>query len=94
MPTGNRSLAEQICYVVNSIPAGQTMTYRAVARSAGFPTASVAVVTRILQENRRGGLPWWRVVGHHGKLDPTFAEAQAKKLAADGVVVVDGKLPP
>lgn len=64
MLTGTRSLAEHVCYVVNSI----------------------------LQSNRRGGLPWWRAVGHGGRLDPEFAKVQAKKLAADGVIVIDGKL--
>jgi alkylated DNA nucleotide flippase Atl1 len=87
-----RSFAEQVCLVVNSIPPGETRTFREVAKEAGAPRKPTEVIREIIQRNRRGGLPWWRVIHVDRSLDPDHAAAQTKKLSAEGVVVSGGKV--
>lgn len=66
---------------------GDVVTYGEVATEAGFPGAPRAVAGVL---NRHGDLPWWRVVNAAGRLAPGKEAEQARRLAAEGVTVVDG----
>lgn len=70
---------------------GDVMAYGEVAAEAGYPGAARAVgnVLRRVDE-----LPWWRVVSAGGRLIPHGPAEQARRLAAEGVVTVDGRVVP
>jgi methylated-DNA-protein-cysteine methyltransferase-like protein len=61
--------------VLRSLRRGEVVTYGEVAELAGYPGRARAV-GRILAETKED-LPWWRVVGHGGRLlspDPVEQE--------------------
>ncbi|MCU1356160.1 MAG: hypothetical protein JWM89_1578 [Acidimicrobiales bacterium] len=68
------------------------MTYGEVAVEAGFPGAARAV-GRLLSTGE-GDLPWWRVVNASGRLVPGHEAEHARRLEAEGVDVVDGRVRP
>ncbi len=70
---------------------GDVMSYGDVAAEAGFPGAARAVGGVL---RRHEGLPWWRVVATNGRLIPHDPDEHARRLAAEGVVVVDGRVQP
>ncbi len=70
---------------------GDVMSYGDVAAEAGFPGAARAVGGVL---RRHEGLPWWRVVAANGRIIPHDPEEHARRLAAEGVVVVDGRVQP
>ena len=78
--------------VLESLGPGEVVTYGDVAAEAGYPGAARAV-GRILAT---GGddLPWWRVVTAGGRLVPGHEAEHARRLRAEGVAVVDGRVPP
>lgn len=67
--------------VVRSIPSGTAMTYGEVAAEAGRPGAARGVGS-VLRHST--GLPWWRVVGHGGRLVSPDHVKQARLLEAEG----------
>lgn len=76
--------------VVAGIPPGTTMSYGEVAEVAGIRSARL--VGRILAEDGHD-LPWHRVLRADGRTAPQVAEEQAARLRAEGVLMVDGRLP-
>lgn len=76
-----------IAAVIQSVPAGQVISYGEVAAEAGFPGAARAVGSFL---RRHDGYPWWRVVTASGRLVPGEEVRQQALLAAEGVEVVDG----
>ncbi len=70
---------------------GDVMSYGDVAAEAGFPGAARAVGGVL---RRHEGLPWWRVVAANGRVIPHDPYEHARRLAAEGVVVVDGRVQP
>ncbi|GEL16982.1 MGMT family protein [Pseudonocardia asaccharolytica] len=82
---------EAVRSVVATIPAGETMSYGEVAARAGI--SSARLVGRILAEDG-GDLPWHRVLRADGTCAPQVAVEQAARLRAEGVLLVDGRLPP
>jgi methylated-DNA-protein-cysteine methyltransferase-like protein len=75
--------------VLDATEPGDVLAYGEVAAEAGFPGAARAI-GGVLQ--RVDGLPWWRVVAASGRLVPHNAAEQARRLAAEGVVTVDGRV--
>jgi len=65
------------------------MSYSEVALEAGYPGAARAVGNVLA---RSDGLPWWRVITASGRLAAHKVEEQARRLEAEGVVVVDGRV--
>ena len=65
------------------------MSYGEVALEAGRPGAARAVGNVLA---RSEGLPWWRVVTASGFLAAHKREEQARRLEAEGVSVVDGRV--
>lgn len=82
---------ERVRDVVAAIPPGQTLSYGEVAARAGIRSARL--VGRILSEDGHD-LPWHRVLRANGTSAPQIAQEQAARLRAEGVLMVDGRLPP
>ncbi|MEQ3551490.1 MGMT family protein [Pseudonocardia nematodicida] len=81
---------ERVRDVVRAIPPGETLSYGEVAELAGLRSARL--VGRILAEDG-GDLPWHRVTRADGTAAPHIAAEQAARLRAEGVLMVDGRLP-
>jgi methylated-DNA-protein-cysteine methyltransferase-like protein len=79
-----------VCEVVAGIPAGTVVTYGEVAEEAGRPGAARAVGNVLA--SGVAGLPWWRVVAASGRLAPGHEREQARRLRAEGVRVIDGRV--
>lgn len=80
---------QAVCRVVASTGPGDVVTYGEVAAEAGYPGAARAVGTVLRDID---GLPWWRVVTAAGRLIPHNPAEQARRLAAEGVTCVDGRV--
>ena len=68
---------------------GEIATYGEIAEEAGFPRAARAVGNLLAASD---DLPWWRVVRANGRLGSTKPEEQARRLRAEGVLVVNGRV--
>jgi methylated-DNA-protein-cysteine methyltransferase related protein len=75
--------------VINSLKPGEVVSYGDVAAQAGYPGAARGVGAVLAASD---GLPWWRVVMADGKLAPGHVAEQARRLAAEGVTVVRGRI--
>jgi methylated-DNA-protein-cysteine methyltransferase-like protein len=84
------TLEEAASAVLRALRPGEVVTYGEVAAEAGFPGAARAV-GRLLSKGE-GGLPWWRVVNASGRLVPGHEAEHARRLAAEGVEVRDGRV--
>jgi methylated-DNA-protein-cysteine methyltransferase related protein len=82
---------EAVAQVLTALMPGDVVTYGEVAAEAGYPGRARAV-GRILAESD-GEFPWWRVVTASGRLVPGHETEHARRLRAEGVAVVDGKVP-
>lgn len=86
----DEATVEAVRAAVRAIPAGETSTYGEIARQVGLRSARL--VGRILAEDG-GDLPWHRVLRADGTAAPHIAVEQAARLRAEGVLLVDGRLP-
>lgn len=88
--------ARDVYRAVASIPRGKVATYGQIARLAGNPRAFRAVGNLLHRNTDPGTYPCHRVVSSQGRMAPDFAfggaEAQAEKLAAEGVEVKNGRV--
>lgn len=72
--------------LVGRVPAGRATTYSDLARLASdvLPRpVTPRMVGRVLAQGA-GGEPWWRVVGHDGRLPPGLERQAREHLLADG----------
>jgi methylated-DNA-protein-cysteine methyltransferase-like protein len=82
--------------VIAMIPAGQVSTYGNVARAAGLPRGArqAGYALRVAPDGMN--LPWHRIVGAGGRIafpkGSTHFREQTRRLRAEGVKVVDGKV--
>lgn len=87
---------KRIYEAVKKIPRGKVATYGQVAAMAGNPKMSRAVGNALHKNPDPEGTPCYRVVNSKGELSGEFAFGgageQAKRLAADGIEVIDGKV--
>jgi methylated-DNA-protein-cysteine methyltransferase related protein len=81
---------ERVREVVLAIPPGEVRSYGEVAALAGLRSARL--VGRILAEDGHD-LPWHRVLRADGTCAPHIAREQSARLRAEGVLLVDGRLP-
>jgi methylated-DNA-protein-cysteine methyltransferase-like protein len=86
----DEEVVERVRAEVRAIPAGETSTYGEIAERAGLRSARL--VGRILAEDGHD-LPWHRVLRANGTLAPHIAHEQSDRLRAEGVILVDGRLP-
>ena len=87
-----QQFADAVAAVLDCLEPGEVMTYGEVAAEAGRPGAARAV-GRLLSQSG-GAFPWWRVVNASGRLVPGHEAEHARRLAAEGVRVVNGKVRP
>jgi alkylated DNA nucleotide flippase Atl1 len=72
--------------LVEQIPAGRATTYGDLARMAsdiGTAPVTARMVGRIMATAQRD-VPWWRVVGHDGRLPPGLTDEALVRLREDG----------
>lgn len=91
MATMDEDTVERVRAVVAAIPPGETSTYGEVAARAGLPGRS-RLVGRILAEDGHD-VPWHRVLRADGTCAPHIATEQSARLRAEGILLVDGRLP-
>lgn len=89
--SGGGEFEERVAAVIAALRPGEVVTYGEVAAEAGYPGAARAVGGVLA---RSDGLPWWRVVAANGRLAPGHEAEQARRLGAEGVAVVGGRVPP
>ncbi len=83
-------LADRIRREVEQLQPGEVVSYSEVARRAGSARAA-RMVGAVLAE-QGDDLPWWRVVRRDGKLSAPHRVEQRRRLEAEGVDVVDGRV--
>lgn len=90
------SPTRRIYEAVKKIPKGQVATYGQVAELAGNKRMSRAVGNALHKNKDPENIPCYRVVNAKGRLSGAFAfggeNEQARRLMADGIEVVDGKV--
>ncbi|MEM7287824.1 MAG: MGMT family protein [Actinomycetota bacterium] len=80
-----RAVAE----VLDRLGEGDVVTYGEVAAEAGYPGAARAVGGFL---RKSSGFCWWRVVAANGRLVPGLESEHGRRLRAEGVEVVDGRV--
>jgi alkylated DNA nucleotide flippase Atl1 len=91
MPDDFRARVET---VIAALRRGEVVSYGDVAAEAGFPGAARAVGAILANPTPGQHLPWWRVVTATGRLVPGHETEHARRLGAEGVVIVGGKVAP
>lgn len=86
MPVGFR---ERVTAVISALAPGQVASYGDIAAEAGYPGAGRGVGAVLAHSD---GLPWWRVVTVTGRLVPGHEVDHARRLRAEGVAVIDGRV--
>jgi methylated-DNA-protein-cysteine methyltransferase related protein len=84
------SFATAVAAVVAATSPGEILTYGEVAREAGRPGAARAVGAVLRAHGAE--LPWWRVVAANGRLVPGLEVDHARRLVAEGVTLVAGRV--
>ena len=93
--TSAASSEARILAAVRAIPRGQVAGYGDVARRAGLP-GRARLAARVLSQNGDPNLPWHRVLRSDGRIafqpgSEGYRE-QARRLQAEGVVLVNGRV--
>jgi methylated-DNA-protein-cysteine methyltransferase-like protein len=78
--------------VLLALHPGEVVTYGEVAAEAGYPGRARAVGRILATASDAEGYPWWRVVTSTGRLVPGHEREHARRLAAEGVEVADGRV--
>jgi methylated-DNA-protein-cysteine methyltransferase-like protein len=82
---------DDVLAVLHHLAPGDVVTYGEVAEEAGYPGAARAV-GNLLRGSGAEGVPWWRVITASGRLVPGHETEHARRLAAEGVEVSDGRV--
>lgn len=83
-------MQEAIRAAVADLGTGEVVSYGEIARRAGRPGAARAVGAFLAEHG--GDLPWWRVVRADGRVAPHKPRDQSRRLRAEGVEVVAGRV--
>jgi methylated-DNA-protein-cysteine methyltransferase-like protein len=84
-------LERALIAAVAALQEGQVVSYGWVAAEAGYAGRARAVGAA-LQAVAGDDVPWWRVVRTDGRIVSPSAARQRRLLAAEGVVVRDGRV--
>jgi methylated-DNA-protein-cysteine methyltransferase-like protein len=76
--------------VLRELESGDVVTYGEVATEAGYPGRARAVGN--LLATGESDLPWWLVVTANGRLVPGHEREHERRLRAEGVAIVDGRV--
>jgi methylated-DNA-protein-cysteine methyltransferase-like protein len=79
----------RVVAVIEALRPGEVVSYGDVAAQAGYPGAARGVGSVL---SATDGLPWWRVVMVDGRLAPGKESEQGRRLRAEGVSVVNGRV--
>lgn len=82
---------EAVDRVLRLLRPGEVVTYGEVAAEAGYPGRARAVGRFLADQGSEHA--WWRVVTASGRLVPGNEVEHARRLRAEGVTVVDGRVP-
>lgn len=87
------SFREKVLRVVKKIPRGRTLTYKEVAKMAGFPRAW-RVVGNVLNQNKDPNAPCHRVVKSNREIGGyrNGSEKKIKLLQKEGIIIKHGKI--
>jgi methylated-DNA-protein-cysteine methyltransferase-like protein len=77
-----------VAKVLDSLVAGDVVTYGEVAAEAGYPGRARAVGRFLADYGDEH--PWWRVVTASGRLVPGHEVEHARRLRAEGVETANG----
>jgi methylated-DNA-protein-cysteine methyltransferase related protein len=91
---GPPDAARVVLDLVARVPPGYATTYGDIARAASdvLPRPVTArTVGRILAGHTEDE-PWWRVVGHDGRLAPGLADQATRHLREDGCPIRAGRV--
>jgi len=95
-PVEDNPALEAIWHAVCTIPHGRVATYGGVARAAGLPGRARQAGYALRVAGDSLNLPWHRVLGAGGRIAFPRASAahreQARRLRAEGIPVVDGRV--
>jgi O-6-methylguanine DNA methyltransferase len=83
-------LQRRVHDAVDALQRGEVVSYQEIARRAGRPGAARAVGAFLAEHG--DGLPWWRVVHKDGSLSAPDRREQRRRLLAEGVEVVSGRV--
>lgn len=83
-------LQQRFRTVVADLAVGEVVSYGEVARRAGRRGAARAVGAFLAEHG--ASLPWWRVVRADGSLAVHKPAEQARRLRAEGVEVIAGRV--
>lgn len=90
------SPSKRIYEAVKRIPKGKVASYSQVAAMAGNPRMCRAVGNALHHNSDPENIPCYRVVNAKGELSGAFAfggaDEQERRLAADGIPVINGKV--
>jgi methylated-DNA-protein-cysteine methyltransferase-like protein len=81
----------RVIAVIEALGPGEVVSYGDVAAQAGFPGAARGVGA-LLAGSSGDGLPWWRIVTSTGRLVPGHEVEHARRLRAEGVEVLNGRV--
>ena len=87
---GTADFRTKVIAVIEALRPGEVVSYGDVAAQAGYPGAARAVGAVLRTSS--DGLPWWRVVMSTGRLAPGKEAEQGRRLRAEGVRVVNGRI--
>jgi methylated-DNA-protein-cysteine methyltransferase-like protein len=88
---GTANFRTKVITVIEALRPGEVVSYGDVAAQAGYAGAARAVGA-VLRTSGDDGLPWWRVVMSTGRLAPGKEAEQGRRLRAEGVRVVNGRI--
>lgn len=83
---------DRVLAALASVHPGEVVSYGDLAAQAGYPGAARGVGAVLAGSTPDQRLAWWRVVYADGRLAPGHEPEQARRLAAEGVVVRDGRV--
>lgn len=89
-PRSVTAFEEAVAAVLDALRPGDVVAYGEVAAEAGRPGAARAVGSYLARHGGRH--PWWRVVQASGRLAPGKEDDQGRRLRAEGVAVVGGRV--
>jgi methylated-DNA-protein-cysteine methyltransferase related protein len=90
----SRTVDDVVLDLVEQIPPGRSTTYGDLARMASdlMPRPVTArMVGQVMARGQRD-VPWWRVVGHDGRLPPGLAEEAEHRLGIEGCPMRSGRV--
>ena len=90
VPRPSTPLQQAIEEALRDLRPGEVVSYGFVAEQAGYPGRARAVGTFLATHHDAPN--WWRVVAANGELRAPRPDVQTELLAAEGVVVADGRV--